>query len=60
MTFTEIAMAMVSRGVAVVPTPPGLRYPALTEWPRLATTDTAQIEAWANERAKLRPKFDRS
>jgi putative DNA primase/helicase len=48
MGFREIAHEMTRRGVAVVPTLPGLRHPALSEWPRLATTDAAEVDAWAN------------
>jgi integrative and conjugative element protein (TIGR02256 family) len=49
MGFKEIALNMASRGVAVVPTQAGLRYPNLPEWHKLATTNTAQICAWDKE-----------
>jgi hypothetical protein len=47
--FREIALNMANRGVAVVPTQPGLRYPNFPEWQNLATTNAAQISAWDKE-----------
>jgi len=49
MGFREIAFNMASRGVAVVPTQPGLRYPNFPGWQNLATTNEAQIHAWGEE-----------
>src|SRR5437868_13608325 len=46
-TFLKIAMNMIRRGVAVVPTYPGLRYPALNNWPALATIHPGVVELWA-------------
>jgi hypothetical protein len=37
MGFAEIALPLAERGVAVVPTDPGLRFPFRKNWPRLGT-----------------------
>jgi len=47
-SFTDIALPMVRRGVCVVPTYPGLRYPALDKWPDLASCDEAQVREWGS------------
>lgn len=53
--FLEIATGMAKRGVAVTPTYPRLRHPAMPGWNGsegewyAATTDLKQIEAWARE-----------
>jgi hypothetical protein len=53
--FLETATVMAKRGVAVTPTYPGLRHPAMPGWNGsegewyAATTDLKQIEAWAKE-----------
>ena len=46
--FKSIASAMARRGVHVVPTYPGLRYPALPGWHDLATTDLNAITEWGS------------
>jgi len=46
MGFAEIALPLVERGVAVVPTDSGLRFPFRRNWQNIATTDAAQIAAW--------------
>jgi Bifunctional DNA primase/polymerase, N-terminal len=45
MGFAEIALPLAERGVAVVPTDPGLRFPFRKNWQNIATTDPAQIAA---------------
>src|SRR5579859_984859 len=47
--FIEIALPLIRRGIAVVPTQPGLRYPNFPEWQNLATTNEAQVRAWGKE-----------
>ena len=44
--FAEIALPLIRRGIAVVPTQSRLRYPNFPEWQNLATTNDAQIRAW--------------
>ena len=48
-TFLDIAAPLIKRGIAVVPTQPGLRYPNLPDWPERATTDPFQIQLWSKE-----------
>jgi len=46
--FKEIAMAMIARGVYVVPTYPGYRHPALPAWQQMATIDPKTVEEWCS------------
>jgi putative DNA primase/helicase len=45
-TFQEIASRIASRGIPVIPIPPGQKGCALKRWPEQATTDAAKIAAW--------------
>jgi D5 N terminal like/Bifunctional DNA primase/polymerase, N-terminal len=45
--FKEIAMAIIARGVHVVPTYRGYRHPALPAWQQIATTDPKVVEEWS-------------
>jgi putative DNA primase/helicase len=47
-SFNSVAQNMAKRGVHVVPTYQGLRYPALAGWQDLATTDPAVINKWSS------------
>lgn len=47
--FTEIALPLIRRGIAVVPTQAGLRYPVLPEWQNKATVNATQVRAWGKE-----------
>src|SRR5207253_8633523 len=47
--FDQIALAMVSRGIPVVPVPPGEKGPRLKNWQHLATTDMGQVRKWHQE-----------
>jgi hypothetical protein len=44
-SFKSIAQNMVQRGVHVVPTYPGLRYPALAGWQDLNLNQAFKYEA---------------
>jgi hypothetical protein len=45
--FAARAALLTARGIPVVPVAPGEKGCKLTDWPALATTDLAQIEAWS-------------
>lgn len=47
-SFTDIALPMIRRGVCVVPTYPGLRHPALEKWQDIASCSEAQIREWGS------------
>jgi hypothetical protein len=46
-TFADRARILTARGIPVVPVEPGAKRCTLSGWPALATTDQAQIDAWA-------------
>jgi hypothetical protein len=49
MSFKEIAMPLVARGIPVIPIPPLQKGAVLKDWPNLATTELEQIEKWNEE-----------
>jgi putative DNA primase/helicase len=51
-SFKEIAMPLVARGIPVIPIPPRQKGAVLRNWPELATTDSGQIEKWNKENAQ--------
>jgi len=52
-SFKEIAMPLVARGIPVIPIPPRQKGAVLKNWPELATTDLVQIEKWNKENAQF-------
>jgi putative DNA primase/helicase len=46
LSFKEIAMPLVARGIPVIPIPPRQKGAVLKNWPDLATTNPGQVEAW--------------
>jgi P4 family phage/plasmid primase-like protien len=50
--FLERARILTSRGIPVAPVDPGAKRCTLPRWPARATTDQAQIAAWAAENPK--------
>lgn len=47
--FTTVGLSLIKRGIAVVPTQSGLRFPNIPEWQNKATTEEAQVRAWGEE-----------
>jgi len=48
-SFKDIALAMVARGIPVIPVLPRSKKAVLKNWQNRATTDTGQIEKWSQE-----------
>jgi putative DNA primase/helicase len=51
-SFKDAAMALIARGVPVIPIPPRQKGAKLPNWPQLASTGPAQIEKWNLENAQ--------
>lgn len=49
MTFLERAQVLTSRGIPLIPVEPHSKRAFLKGWDELATTDMAQVSAWAAE-----------
>jgi Bifunctional DNA primase/polymerase, N-terminal/AAA domain/Primase C terminal 1 (PriCT-1) len=45
----EEIYSLANRGFSLFPCKPRTKIPAIKQWPKLATRDTAQIEAWSNQ-----------
>jgi len=46
MSFKDIALPLIERGIRVIPVQPGEKRCLLPSWPQMATTDILQVEAW--------------
>jgi AAA domain/Bifunctional DNA primase/polymerase, N-terminal len=46
MSFKDIALPLIERGIKVIPVQPGEKRCLLPSWPQMATTDTVRVEAW--------------
>jgi AAA domain/Bifunctional DNA primase/polymerase, N-terminal len=49
MSFKNIALSLIERGIKVIPVQPGEKRCLLPNWPQAATTNPAQIEVWNSE-----------
>jgi putative DNA primase/helicase len=49
MSFKNIALTLIERGIKVIPVQPGEKRCLLPNWPQAATTNPAQIEVWNAE-----------
>ena len=49
MSFRDIALPLIARGISIIPVQPGEKRCLLPNWPGQATTDKSMVEFWHQE-----------